>query len=212
MLSSSFLTVARTTEEWKLQRRAFLWIVYTKTLWVFESSHLRFFGWSIRVTFYVWDFVFQSHVVLKKERPPFRARDDAHHHPGAYTFSSAKSAKTHVGDAVNHYTPHPRACACRCSLFRERERDFSPTNQLCTFLFEAFGKKEHPPRHNERNDTSENNNALNNPFSFSHHRKQPRFRRRRRRRRRKRGCSRKRWEHGWGGTDERKRKWERRRR
>ena len=147
MLSSSFLTVARTTEEWKLQRRAFLWIVYTKTLWVFESSHLRFFGWSIRVTFYVWDFVFQSHVVLKKERPPFRARDDAHHHPGAYTFSSAKSAKTHVGDAVNHYTPHPRACACRCSLFRERERDFSPTNQLCTFLFEAFGKKEHPPQH-----------------------------------------------------------------
>ena len=68
-------------------------------------------------------------MVLKKERPPFRARDDAHHHPGAYTFSSAKSAKTHVGDAVNHYTPHPRACACRCSLFRERESDFSPTNQ-----------------------------------------------------------------------------------
>jgi hypothetical protein len=61
--------------------------------------------------------------------------------------------------------------SCRRALFRERERDFSPTNQLCTFLFEAFGKKEHPPRHNERNDTSENNNALNNLFSFSHHRK-----------------------------------------
>ena len=76
--------------------------------------------------------------------------------------------------------------SCRRALFRERERDFSPTNQLCTFLFEAFGKKEHPPRHNERNDTSENNNALNNLSSFSHHRKQPpRFQRRRRRRRRR---------------------------
>ena len=116
-------------------------------------------------------------MVLKKERPPFRARDDAHHHPGAYTFSSAKSAKTHVGDAVNHYTPHPRACACRCSLFRERESDFSPTNQPTT---------NQPLREKGTSPTTQTNNNALNLFSFSHHPKPALSKKKKKKRKRER--------------------------
>ena len=142
---------------------------------VFERSHLRL-GWSIILSLRC----FQSHVVRASDvRAMMRTT----------IFGSSILSPPRKNEPRRRSESRSVASArvsCRRALFRERERDFSPTNQLCTFLFEAFGKKTHPPRHNERNDTSENNNALNNLFSFSQHRKQPpRFRRRRRRRRKR---------------------------
>ena len=113
------------------------------------------------------------------------ARDDAHDHLWErHTFTSAQKRTSATRQRITLRRIRARFLR-KVALSFERERDFSPTNQLCTFI-EAFGKKEHPPQHNERNDTFENNDdALNNLFSFSHHRKQPRFQRRRKREREK---------------------------
>ena len=91
---------------------------------------------------YVWD-VF-NHMWYSKNVLPFaRAMMCAHHHPEASYFQ--RRAKTHhVGDVAIHFSSYPRkSVSCRRAL--SRERDFSPTNQLCTFI-EEFGKKEHPPQ------------------------------------------------------------------
>jgi len=122
---------------------------------------------------------------------PMYARDDAHDHLWErHTFTSAQKRTSATRQRITLRRIRARFLR-KVALSFERERDFSPTNQLCTFI-EAFGKKEHPPQHNERNDTFENNDdALNNLFSFSHHRKQPRFQRRRRKREREKERARK---------------------
>ena len=112
-------------------------------------------------------------------------RDDAHDHLWErHTFTSAQKRTSATRQRITLRRIRARFLRkVALSFERESVTFLQPTNSVLFYL-RRLGKRNIP---HDTTNTSENNNALNNLFSFSHHRKQPpRFRRRRRRRRRKR--------------------------
>ena len=114
-------------------------------------------------------------------------RDDAHDHLWEqHTFTSAQK-RTSATQRITLRRIRARFLSSR-SLSRERAWLFSNQPTLYFFIWGVWEKGTSPTTQRTGNDTSENNNALNNLFSFSHHRKQQsRFQRRRRRKREREG-------------------------